>query len=66
MVVGKVEQGSGMASVENSLNNTMGIRKRTQDQRATHQESAPNWKRINEDFFELLKTCQWIQAVEMD
>jgi hypothetical protein len=55
-----------MGSVKNNLRDiTYGNTKTDAEQRATHNESAPNWKRINKNFFELLETCQWIHAVEI-
>ena len=62
MVVGKVEHGSGMASVENCLENTAYENTETDaEQKATHKESAPNWKRIDKNDFEILKTCKYTQ-----
>jgi hypothetical protein len=64
MVMRKVEHASGMASVDNSLESTVYENTETDaGQKATHEESAPNWKRINKNEFELLKACQ---SVEID
>jgi hypothetical protein len=60
MVVGKVQQRSGMTSVENGLKDAAcGITKIEAEQRVTHEERAPNWKRFDKHFFELLEACQW-------
>jgi hypothetical protein len=64
MIMRKVEHGSGMGRVENSLESTVYENTETDaGQKATHEESAPNWERINKNEFELLKACQ---SVEID
>jgi len=59
MAMVKVEHGSGIASIENSLENTAYENTEIdKEQKATHWESAPDRKRIHKNVFEFLKTWQ--------